>query len=44
MMGKAGLSVSPLAPARFPDLPVIAGIAWIAAASIRRSIRSSMRS
>ncbi|TJZ89778.1 bifunctional glutamate N-acetyltransferase/amino-acid acetyltransferase ArgJ [Paracoccus gahaiensis] len=32
-MGKAGLPVSPLAPARFPDLPVIAGIDFASAAA-----------
>ncbi|MDM7458496.1 MAG: bifunctional ornithine acetyltransferase/N-acetylglutamate synthase, partial [Paracoccus sp. (in: a-proteobacteria)] len=32
-MGKAGLSVSPLAPARFPDLPVIDGIRFASAAA-----------
>ena len=33
MMGKAGLPVSPLAPARFPDLPVIAGIEFASGAA-----------
>ena len=32
-MGKAGLPVSPLAPARFPDLPVIAGIEFASGAA-----------
>lgn len=32
-MGKAGLPVSPLAPARFPDLPVIAGVDFASAAA-----------
>ena len=32
-MGKAGLAVSPLAPARFPDLPVIAGVAFASGAA-----------
>ncbi|MDM7458873.1 MAG: bifunctional glutamate N-acetyltransferase/amino-acid acetyltransferase ArgJ [Paracoccus sp. (in: a-proteobacteria)] len=32
-MGKAGLSISPLAPARFPDLPVIDGIRFASAAA-----------
>ncbi|WP_265500217.1 bifunctional glutamate N-acetyltransferase/amino-acid acetyltransferase ArgJ [Paracoccus beibuensis] len=32
-MGKAGLPVSPLAPASFPDLPVIAGIDFASAAA-----------
>lgn len=32
-MGKAGLPVSPLAPARFPDLPVIAGVEFASAAA-----------
>lgn len=32
-MGKAGLPVSPLAPARFPDLPVIAGVAFASGAA-----------
>lgn len=32
-MGKAGLSVSPLAPARFPDLPVIEGVEFASAAA-----------
>lgn len=33
MMGKAGLPISPLAPAAFPDLPVIAGVAFASAAA-----------
>ncbi|WP_295047908.1 bifunctional glutamate N-acetyltransferase/amino-acid acetyltransferase ArgJ [uncultured Paracoccus sp.] len=32
-MGKAGLSVSPLAPAAFPDLPVIAGVEFASGAA-----------
>ncbi|WP_410219446.1 bifunctional glutamate N-acetyltransferase/amino-acid acetyltransferase ArgJ [Paracoccus sp. (in: a-proteobacteria)] len=32
-MGKAGLSVSPLAPASFPDLPVIEGVDFASAAA-----------
>ncbi|MBW7055541.1 bifunctional glutamate N-acetyltransferase/amino-acid acetyltransferase ArgJ [Paracoccus bogoriensis] len=32
-MGKAGSSVSPLAPARFPDLPVIEGVEFASAAA-----------
>lgn len=32
-MGKAGLPVSPLAPAAFPDLPVIAGVDFASAAA-----------
>lgn len=32
-MGKAGLPVSPLAPAAFPDLPVIAGVEFASAAA-----------
>ena len=32
MMGKAGQPVSPLAPARFPDLPVIAGVEFASGA------------
>ncbi|WP_405404272.1 bifunctional glutamate N-acetyltransferase/amino-acid acetyltransferase ArgJ [Paracoccus sp. Ld10] len=32
-MGKAGLAVSPLAPARFPDLPVIAGVDFASGAA-----------
>ncbi|MFC0199774.1 bifunctional glutamate N-acetyltransferase/amino-acid acetyltransferase ArgJ [Paracoccus rhizosphaerae] len=32
-MGKAGLPVSPLAPASFPDLPVIAGVDFASAAA-----------
>ena len=32
-MGKAGLPVSPLAPARFPDLPVIAGVEFASGAA-----------
>lgn len=32
-MGKAGLPVSPLAPASFPDLPVIAGVEFASAAA-----------
>ena len=32
-MGKAGLPVSPLAPARCPDLPVIAGVDFASAAA-----------
>ncbi|WP_304616786.1 bifunctional glutamate N-acetyltransferase/amino-acid acetyltransferase ArgJ [Paracoccus sp. (in: a-proteobacteria)] len=32
-MGKAGLPVSPLAPARFPDLPVIEGVEFASAAA-----------
>ena len=33
MMGKAGQPVSPLAPARFPDLPVIAGVEFASGAA-----------
>ncbi|SEN30211.1 glutamate N-acetyltransferase [Paracoccus alcaliphilus] len=33
MMGKAGLSVSPLAPASFPDLPVIDGVEFASVAA-----------
>ncbi|MFV0384139.1 bifunctional glutamate N-acetyltransferase/amino-acid acetyltransferase ArgJ, partial [Paracoccus sp. (in: a-proteobacteria)] len=33
MMAKAGLSVSPLAPAAFPDLPEIAGVEFASAAA-----------
>jgi glutamate N-acetyltransferase / amino-acid N-acetyltransferase len=33
MMGKAGLPVSPLAPARFPDLPVIEGVEFASGAA-----------
>ena len=33
MMGKAGLSVSPLAPAGFPDLPVIEGVEFASGAA-----------
>ncbi len=33
MMGKAGLPVSPLAPARFPDLPVIDGVEFASGAA-----------
>ncbi|WP_372799811.1 bifunctional glutamate N-acetyltransferase/amino-acid acetyltransferase ArgJ [Paracoccus seriniphilus] len=33
MMGKAGLAVSPLAPAAFPDLPVIDGVEFSSAAA-----------
>ncbi len=33
MMGKDGLPISPLAPARFPDLPVIAGIEFASGAA-----------
>ncbi len=33
MMGKAGLPVSPLAPAGFPDLPVIAGVEFASGAA-----------
>ncbi len=32
-MGKGGLPVSPLAPAHFPDLPVIAGVEFASAAA-----------
>lgn len=32
-MAKAGLPVSPLAPAGFPDLPVIAGVEFASAAA-----------
>ncbi|MDP5307291.1 bifunctional glutamate N-acetyltransferase/amino-acid acetyltransferase ArgJ [Paracoccus spongiarum] len=32
-MGKAGLAVSPLAPARFPDLPVIDGVDFASGAA-----------
>ncbi|MCF3972996.1 bifunctional glutamate N-acetyltransferase/amino-acid acetyltransferase ArgJ [Paracoccus salsus] len=32
-MAKAGLPVSPLAPARFPDLPVIAGVEYASGAA-----------
>ena len=32
-MGKAGLPVSPLAPARFPDLPVIEGVEFASGAA-----------
>ena len=32
-MGKAGLPVSPLAPARFPDLPVVAGVEFASGAA-----------
>ncbi len=32
-MGKAGLPVSPLAPARFPDLPLIAGVEFASGAA-----------
>ena len=32
-MGKAGLPVSPLAPASFPDLPVIEGVSFASAAA-----------
>lgn len=32
-MGKAGLAVSPLAPAAFPDLPVIDGVEFSSAAA-----------
>ena len=33
MMGKAGQPVSPLAPTRFPDLPVIAGVEFASGAA-----------
>ena len=33
MMGKAGLPFSPLAPARFPDLPVIEGVEFASGAA-----------
>ena len=33
MMGKSGLAVSPLAPARFPDLPVIDGVRFASGAA-----------